>query len=127
MEETMLDHVGLRTKRLKEMTAFYEAVLAPLGASKQMDFGVAVGFGKPNEAPLWLGEAEGDATASSVHLALTSPDRASVDAFYKAAMAAGGKDNGGPGPRPDYHEHYYAAFVIDLDGNNLEVVCHKSE
>jgi catechol 2,3-dioxygenase-like lactoylglutathione lyase family enzyme len=126
MEETMLDHVGLRTKQLKQMTAFYEAALAPLGAGKQMDFGVAVGFGKPGEAPLWIGEAEGDAV-SSVHLALTSPDRASVDAFYRAAIAAGARDNGAPGLREHYHENYYGAFVLDPDGNNLEVVCHKPE
>jgi catechol 2,3-dioxygenase-like lactoylglutathione lyase family enzyme len=123
----MLDHVGLRTKRLKDMTAFYEAVLAPLGAGKQMDFGTAVGFGKPGDAPLWIGEAENDAATSSVHLALASPDRASVDAFYKAAMAAGAKDNGAPGLRAHYHENYYGAFVLDLDGNNLEAVCHRPE
>jgi predicted lactoylglutathione lyase len=64
---------------------------------------------------------------SSVHLALASADRASVDAFYKAAIAAGAKDNGPPGLRPQYHEHYYGAFVIDPDGNNLEAVCHKPE
>jgi catechol 2,3-dioxygenase-like lactoylglutathione lyase family enzyme len=127
MEESMLDHIGLRTRRLKEMTAFYEAALAPLGAGKQMDFGVAVGFGKPGEAPLWIGEAEADAMTSSVHLALTSPNRASVDAFYRAAMVAGARDNGAPGLRPHYHENYYGAFVIDPDGNNLEAVCHQPE
>jgi predicted lactoylglutathione lyase len=92
-----------------------------------MDFGVAVGFGRPGEVPLWIGEAEGGTTASSVHLALSSADRASVDAFYAAAMAAGARDNGPPGLRPEYHEHYYGAFVIDADGNNLEAVCHKPE
>jgi catechol 2,3-dioxygenase-like lactoylglutathione lyase family enzyme len=109
------------------MTAFYEAVLAPLGGSKQMDFGVAVGFGKPGDAPLWIGEAEGGATASSVHLALTSPDRASVDAFHKAAMAAGARAHRPPGLRPQYHETYYGAIVLDPDGNNLEAVCHQPE
>jgi len=123
----MLDHVGLRTKNVKGLVAFYEAVLVPLGYSKQRDFGVAAGFGRPNDVPLWIGEAEGDATTSSIHLALTSADRASVDAFYKAALAAGAKDNGPPGLRPQYHEHYYGAFVIDPDGNNLEAVCHKPE
>jgi catechol 2,3-dioxygenase-like lactoylglutathione lyase family enzyme len=123
----MLDHVGLRTKQLSQMKAFYEAVLAPLGASKQADFGTAAGFGKPGEVPLWIGEAEGDAVTSSVHIALTSPDRASVDAFYQAAMAAGAKDNGAPGLRAHYHENYYGAFVLDPDGNNLEAVCHMPE
>jgi catechol 2,3-dioxygenase-like lactoylglutathione lyase family enzyme len=123
----MLDHVGLRTRKVKDLVAFYESALQPLGISKQHDFGVAAGFGRPGEVPLWVGEAEGDAMASSVHLALTSADRASVDAFYNAAIAAGAKDNGPPGLRPQYHEHYYGAFVIDPDGNNLEAVCHKPE
>jgi catechol 2,3-dioxygenase-like lactoylglutathione lyase family enzyme len=117
----MLDHIGLRTTRLKDMFAFYEAVLAPLGYSKQKDFGVAAGFGKSGELPLWIGQGEG---ASSVHLAISAASRADVDAFYKAALANGGKDNGAPGLRPHYHENYYGAFVLDLDGNNLEAVCH---
>jgi catechol 2,3-dioxygenase-like lactoylglutathione lyase family enzyme len=117
----MLDHIGLRTTRLKEMFAFYEAVLVPLGYAKQKDFGVAAGFGKPGELPLWIGEAQG---SSSVHLAIRAASRADVDAFYEAAMANGGTDNGPPGLRPQYHENYYGAFVLDPDGNNLEAVCH---
>jgi catechol 2,3-dioxygenase-like lactoylglutathione lyase family enzyme len=117
----MLDHIGLRTNRLKEMFAFYEAVLAPLGYSKQKDFGVAAGFGKEGELPLWIGEGSG---ASSVHLAITAASRADVDAFYRTALANGAKDNGPPGLRPQYHENYYGAFVLDPDGNNLEAVCH---
>jgi catechol 2,3-dioxygenase-like lactoylglutathione lyase family enzyme len=123
----MLDHIGLRTRQLKEMFAFYEAVLAPLGFSKQKDFGVAAGFGKEGMHPLWIGQAEGDAVASSVHLALTADSRGAVDDFYKAALANGGSDNGPPGLRPQYHEAYYGAFVIDPDGNNLEAVCHKPQ
>jgi len=117
----MLDHIGLSTTRLKEMFAFYEAVLAPLGYAKQRDFGVAAGFGKEGELPLWIGEGKG---ASSVHLAISAKSHAEVDAFYAAAMANGAKDNGPPGHRPQYHENYYAAFVFDPDGNNLEAVCH---
>lgn len=117
----MLDHIGLRTTRLKEMFAFYEAVLAPLGYSKQKDFGVAAGFGKDGELPLWIGEGDG---TSSVHLALVAASRSAVEAFYAAALAHGGKDNGPPGTRPQYHENYYGAFVLDPDGNNLEAVCH---
>ncbi|CDZ68303.1 Glyoxalase family protein [Neorhizobium galegae bv. orientalis] len=123
----MLDHIGLRTKNVKELVAFYEAALAPLGITKQHDFGVAAGFGRPGEAALWVGEVEGEAAASSVHLAITSIDRASMDTFHATAIAAGASDNGPPGLRPQYHEHYYAAFVIDPDGNNLEVVCHMPE
>jgi catechol 2,3-dioxygenase-like lactoylglutathione lyase family enzyme len=123
----MLDHVGLRTKDVKGLVAFYEAALAPLGYSKLRDFTVAAGFGRGDEVPLWIGQGEGDVTGSSVHLALTSDDRASVDAFYKAALANGAKDNGPPGLRPQYHANYYGAFVIDPDGNNLEAVCNKPE
>ena len=118
----MLDHIGLRTTRLKEMFAFYEAVLAPLGSSKQMDVGVAAGFGKDGELPFWIGEGPG---ASSVHLAIAAASRAEVDAFYEVALANGAKDNGPPGLRAEYHENYYAAFVLDPDGNNLEAVCQK--
>jgi catechol 2,3-dioxygenase-like lactoylglutathione lyase family enzyme len=118
----MLDHVGLRTTNVKALVAFYEQALAPLGYAKLRDFGVAAGFGRGEEVPFWIGEGQG---ASSVHLAIASPDRAGVDAFYKAALQAGASDNGPPGLRPQYHEHYYGAFVIDPDGNNLEAVCHK--
>ena len=117
----MLDHIGLTTTRLKEMFAFYEAVLAPLGYSKQKDFGVAAGFGKDGELPFWIGEGTG---TSSVHLAIAAASRADVDAFYEAAIANGARDNGPPGLRPQYHENYYGAFVLDPDGNNLEAVCH---
>src|SRR4051812_2273354 len=98
----MLDHIGLRTRQVKAMVAFYETALAPLGISKQRDFGVAASFGRSAEAPLWISEA-GDNPVSSVHLALTGNDRAAVDAFYQAALAAGGRDNGPPGLRPQYH------------------------
>jgi catechol 2,3-dioxygenase-like lactoylglutathione lyase family enzyme len=119
----MLDHIGLRTTRIKEMVAFYEKALAPLGYSKQQDFGVAAGFGNEQGTPLWVGE--GDGSTSAVHLAVTAADRAAVDAFYHAALEAGATDNGAPGIRAQYHPDYYGAFVIDLDGNNLEAVCHK--
>ena len=121
----MLDHIGLRTKQADVMFAFYEAVLAPLGYSKLRDFGVAAGFGKDGQHPLWIGQSEGEAATSSVHLAITAESRAAVDAFHKAALANGGTDNGPPGLRPQYHENYYGAFVLDPDGNNLEAVCHK--
>lgn len=121
----MLDHIGLRTTKMKEMVAFYEKALAPLGVTKLRDFGVAVGFGRGPDSPLWIGQAEGEATVSSVHIAIVGDDRASVDAFYQAALAAGAKDNGPPGPRPIYHKDYYGAFVLDPDGNNLEACCHK--
>jgi predicted lactoylglutathione lyase len=93
-----------------------------LGASKIVAFDGGAGFGREGAPTVWLGVS--DQPGSSVHLALTAPNRKAVDAFYAAAIAAGGRDNGKPGLRPDYHATYYAAFVIDLDGNNLEAVCH---
>ena len=114
----MLDHLGLRTKQFDALTAFYEKALAPLGCKKLMAFPGAAGFGR--DAPtLWIGESAHP--TSSIHLAIKALDRASVDAFYAAAIAAGAKDNGPPGPR-DYTPDYYGAFVIDPDGNNLEAV-----
>ena len=119
----MIDHIGLRTKQFDVMVKFYEAALAPLGYSKLMEFDGGVGFGSDGKPALWIGAS--DSAPSSMHLALSSSSRAAVDAFYKSAIAAGGKDNGGPGLRPGYTPTYYAAFVIDPDGNNLEAVCHQ--
>lgn len=119
----MIDHIGLRTKQFAALTRFYEAALAPLGYQKLMSFASGAGFGRPGSPALWLGESK--ESPSSAHLALESPSREAVDAFHKAALVAGGRDNGKPGLRPDYHANYYAAFVIDPDGNNLEAVCHK--
>ena len=116
----MIDHVGLRTTQFDAMLAFYKAALAPLGYTVLMEFPGAAGLG--NEHPdLWIGAA--DTGNSNIHLAFDASDHATVDAFYAAAIAAGAKDNGGPGPRPEYTPTYYAAFVIDPDGNNLELAC----
>jgi catechol 2,3-dioxygenase-like lactoylglutathione lyase family enzyme len=112
----MFDHIMLRTAQFDVMTAFYEQALAPLGIKKLMAFESAAGFGR--EAPsLWIGASS--QPKSSVHLALSSSDQAAVRAFHAAALKAGEKDNGAPGPR-DYAPNYYAAFVIDPDGNNVE-------
>ena len=94
----MIDHIGLVVSDFETSKAFYVAALAPIG-------------GTPNQPP--------------VHVAFRVNRRAMVDAFYKAALAAGGRDNGAPGNRPHYHEHYYGAFVLDPDGHNVEVVCHE--
>ena len=120
----MLDHVGLHTRRMKEMVAFYEGALAPLGMTKMRDYGVAVGFGNMEALPVWVSEKD---AVANIHLAFAAPDRKSVDAFYAAAMASGATDNGPPGLRPQYHENYYGAFVLDPDGNNIEAVCHLPE
>jgi catechol 2,3-dioxygenase-like lactoylglutathione lyase family enzyme len=112
----MFDHIMLRTQQFDVMSAFYEKALAPLGIKKLMAFDGAAGFGR--DAPgLWISKSS--EPRSSVHLALSSPDKSAVRAFHNEALAAGAKDNGAPGPR-DFAPNYYAAFVIDPDGNNIE-------
>ncbi len=120
----MIDHVTLKVRSYKRSLAFYVAALRPLGYEVMMELeGYAgLGAGKPD---LWItADAE---NARPMHLALAASDRRTVDAFYAAAMKAGGKDNGKPGIRADYHPSYYAAFVLDPDGNNLEAVCHEAQ
>jgi catechol 2,3-dioxygenase-like lactoylglutathione lyase family enzyme len=112
----MFDHISLRTHQFDVMTAFYEQALAPLGIKKLMAFEKGAGFGRDKPA-LWISASS--EPRSSVHLALASPDQSAVRAFHNAALRAGGKDNGAPGPR-DFAPNYYAAFVIDPDGNNIE-------
>jgi catechol 2,3-dioxygenase-like lactoylglutathione lyase family enzyme len=120
----MFDHVMLKVKDLNASKRFYTAALAPLGFSVQYEDDGVVGFG-PKDAPaLWLGKGDSN---GPVHLAFAAKDRASVRAFYKAALPAGGKDNGEPGLRPQYHANYYGGFVKDPDGNNIEAVSHKEE
>lgn len=118
----MIDHVGLRTTQFDTMLAFYAAALAPLGYTVMSQFPGAAGLGKEHP-DLWIGVS--DTVGSNIHLALVAEDHATVDAFYAAAITAGAKDNGGPGLRPEYTPTYYAAFVIDPDGNNLELACMK--
>lgn len=120
----MLDHIGLRTKKFDALVGFYESCLKPLGYTKLMAYEGGAGFGKGDVPSLWIGDSKDG--PSSVHLALESPTRKAVDAFYKAALEGGAKDNGKPGIRADYSPSYYAAFVIDPDGNNIEAVCMKA-
>ncbi len=117
-----IDHVVVEVRDLAASRAFYERALRPLGARVAELDGGAVAFGPPGSEDLVI--VAGDA-GRPLHVALAAPDRASVDAFHAEALAAGGRDNGGPGLRPHYHEHYYAAFVFDPDGNNVEAVCHE--
>ena len=119
----MYDHIGLHVADLEASIRFYTAALAPLGfVLCSRDEGVA-SFGRPDRPALWLYPAPGR-NISGVHVAFRAPDHAAVDRFYKAGMAAGGRDNGGPGLRPDYTPTYYGAFLLDPDGNNVEAVCH---
>lgn len=116
----MIDHIGLPVSDLERSKAFYQAALAPLGYRLLMEFPGAVGFGIPPKPDFWIGQGP---VGSSVHVAIGGT-REQVDAFHKAALEAGGKDNGAPGPRPIYHPNYYGAFVHDPDGHNIEAVNH---
>ena len=120
----MFDHVGLNVKDSAASRAFYERALAPLGYRVVLAFDESkrVGFGTSGKPEFWINEREPFGTGT--HVAFTCDDRATVDAFHAAALAAGGRDNGAPGLREQYHPTYYAAFVLDPDGNNLEAVCH---
>ncbi len=118
----MIDYVKLFVSDLERSAALYEAALAPLGFAIRLripQLGVAFGRERPE---LWLAEA-GGRPATVAHVALRADDREAVDAFHAAALAAGARNNGAPGPRP-YHPRYYGAFVLDPDGTNLEAVCH---
>ena len=120
-----LDHLGISTKDYDVSRAFYEKALAPLGIKPMMVFdnegGKTTGFGDTNPF-LWIGD--GGIVTGRLHIALSAKSRADVDAFYAAAMAAGGRDNGAPGLRPHYHPNYYGAYVLDPDGHNVEAVYH---
>ena len=118
----MIDHIGIQVRDVKKSKNFYEQALKPLGYSVLMEFGEkAIGFGRDGKPDFWIGKGE---PTGIVHIALSSPDRPTVEAFHAAAVKAGGKDNGKPGLRPEYHPNYYGAFVFDPDGNNIEAVCH---
>jgi len=126
----MIDHVGIPVSDIARSTEFYLKALEPLGISivmevsaEQTGHGAAVGFGANFKPFFWIGGA-GGLGVGHVHVAFAAPSRAAVDAFYRAAITAGGKDNGKPGLRPHYHTSYYGAFVLDFDGHNIEAVCH---
>jgi catechol 2,3-dioxygenase-like lactoylglutathione lyase family enzyme len=119
----MIDHVFLRARDFRAAAAFYKAALAPIGYMPIMEFPDAIGFGEKGKPDFWLTRAEGQPAAT--HVAFRA-DRPRIEAFFAAALAAGGSDNGRPGVRADYHPFYYAAFVLDPEGNNVEVVCHDS-
>ena len=121
----MLDHVGFGVSDYATSKAFYEQALAPLGLSLMMEPRAGVGgFGDGRRPFFWI-DTRGSAAERAVHVAFATQDRATVDAFHAAALAAGGTDNGAPGVRPIYHPGYYGAYVLDPDGNNVEVVCHN--
>lgn len=118
----MFDHIGLRVQEIAVSTTFYRQLLAPLGFSLQSEGEGYAGFGPEGAPALWL-HASGAAARSSVHVALRAASRQAVEAFHAQGLAAGAKDNGAPGLRPDYAPNYYAAYLLDADGNNIEAVC----
>lgn len=138
----MLDHMTFRVSDITRTKAFYGAVLAPLGYSLNLEGSYAgmnmLGFAHPDDTEpdgkkvdVWFVDGKspyGNSPATtSCHMCWRAKRRSEVDAFYKAAIAAGGKDFGAPGLRPHYHANYYGAFVIDPEGNNIEAVCHLPE
>jgi catechol 2,3-dioxygenase-like lactoylglutathione lyase family enzyme len=127
----MLDHIGIGVSDFARSKAFYDKALAPLAIGLVMEVTAeqtgdhpAAGFGSEHKPYFWFG---GGADIARAHVAFVAQSRAAVDAFHKAALAAGGKDNGAPGLRPHYHANYYGAFVLDPDGHNIEAVCHLPE
>jgi catechol 2,3-dioxygenase-like lactoylglutathione lyase family enzyme len=129
----MIDHVGIAVSDAERSRAFYEQALAPLGIGLIMSVtpeqtesgGSAHGFGSDGKPYFWIGDNE--RVGEGTHIAFEAKTRAEVDAFYQAALDAGGRDNGPPGIRAHYHPSYYGAFVLDPDGNNIEAVCHRPE
>jgi catechol 2,3-dioxygenase-like lactoylglutathione lyase family enzyme len=128
----MIDHTGINASDFARSKAFYAAALAPIGYTLLADFPAEMtggtdvaGFGEAPKPDFWV--ARGTPNEPRVHVAFRAGRRALVDAFHRAALAAGGRDNGAPGPRPHYHANYYGAFVLDPDGHNIEVVCHAAE
>jgi catechol 2,3-dioxygenase-like lactoylglutathione lyase family enzyme len=123
----MLDHVSLQCTDLVASAAFYDAVLAPLGGRRIMDLGSAIGYGTPPRPDFWIGvQTTGEGFRES-HIAFTAPDRAAVRAFFDAAVSGGAQVLYEPRLWPEYHSDYYAAFVRDPEGNNVEAVSHTAE
>ncbi len=128
----MLDHIGFSVSDFARSSTFYQKALAPLGikiimevTAEQSGSYQGAGFGDDRKPYFWIGAGAGEAARSRpLHVAFAARDRAAVDAFYQAALAAGATDNGPPGIRAHYHPSYYGAFVLDPDGNNIEAVCH---
>jgi len=129
----MIDHLGIAVSDIARSRTFYEAALGALGMSVQREVGpdrsgdgsTALGFGVPGEKIFWI--ADGEKVGEGTHVAFRADDHRQVDQFHAAGLGAGGRDNGKPGPRPNYGPNYYAAFLCDPDGANIEAVCYAEE
>ena len=121
----MLDHLSIQCADVPASAAFYDAVLAPLGGSRIMDFGPVIGYGIPPKPDFWLGPQTSGEGFRESHIAFAAPDRAAVEAFFDAAVASGAEVLHEPRVWPEYHPDYFGAFVRDPDGNNVEAVCHR--
>jgi catechol 2,3-dioxygenase-like lactoylglutathione lyase family enzyme len=128
----MIDHTGVTVSDYRASVEFYAKALSAIGYALLMEIPKSVtgstdvgGFGEPPKPDFWL--TQGTPNDPPIHVAFRVDTRARVDAFYEAAIAAGGRDNGPPGLRPQYHPNYYGAFVLDPDGHNIEAVCHAPE
>ena len=133
----MIDHLSTYATNFSATQRFYDTALAALGYERVVDMTASwdpdfpsrrmSAYGPAPKPVLWVAEVRNKDKATPRHLAFAASSRTAVDAFYRAALGAGGVDNGAPGPRLHYHEHYYGAFVLDPDGNNVEAVCHAPE
>lgn len=128
----MIDHTGVNASDFNKSKAFYSRVLSAIGYSLLVELPASVtgstdvaGFGEPPKPDFWI--SKGVPNNPPVHVAFRVATRAQVDAFFNVAIAAGGRDHGKPGVRSHYHPNYYGAFVLDLDGHNIEAVCHSPE
>lgn len=130
LETHIIDHTGLVSSNFEIRKIFYSGALSAIGYQLLSEFPASVtghadvaGFGEPKKPDFWV--RKGTPNIPPIHIAFRVNSRSLVDAFYKAAIAAGGRDNGAPGLRPNYHPNYYGAFVLDPDGHNIEAVCHE--
>jgi catechol 2,3-dioxygenase-like lactoylglutathione lyase family enzyme len=123
----MLDHVAIQCADVAASAAFYDRVLATVGGKRLLDFGEVIGFGVPPKPDFWVGPRNTGEGFRESHISFAAPDRAAVHAFFDAAIAAGAEVLHEPRVWPEYHPHYYGAFVRDPDGNNVEAVCHTPE
>lgn len=121
----MIDHLSLQCSNMAASAAFYDTVLAPLGGVRVMEFGDVIGYGAAGKPSFWIGPHETGAGFRESHVAFAASDRGQVEAFYAAAVAIGAHVLYEPRLWPEYHPSYYAAFVRDPDGNNIEAVCHS--